>query len=110
MAAEDEGGIAVRNSPMSDIGIVPTKNSRRLGWLAVCLAGLALVLVGVELTQGVTVKWTSWALPILIVANVSASTFGVLRPWPRVSRAFSFVSIGLALGIIVALLDRSPFR
>jgi hypothetical protein len=98
------------HDPVSDTGIVPTKTSRRLGWLAVCAAGLALVLVGVELRQGGTVRWTSWALPILIVANVSASIFGVLRPWPRISRLFPFVSIGLALVIIVALLDRSPFR
>jgi hypothetical protein len=60
--------------------------------------------------MGGAIRWTSWALPLLIVANVSASSLGVLRRWPRINRVFPFVSIGVALVIIVALIYQAIYR
>jgi hypothetical protein len=75
---------------------------RRLGWLAIGLAGIAFVLVAVIPIRGGSVPWIGWVLPLLIAANAGTSTFGLLRPWPRFARLFPFLSLAVALGILVA--------
>ena len=46
--------------------------------------------------------WIAWLLPLLLAANVGASTFALLRPWPRVARLFPFLSIAVAVAILIA--------
>jgi len=78
------------------------RGPRVLGWVAIALAGLALALVAVSQQRGASVNWIAWALPLLIAASVAASTFGLLRPWPRVARFFPYLSLAVAVAILIA--------
>ena len=80
----------------------PAALSRRVGWfaLACVVTGLALTIAG--RLAGATIRWTAWALPILIAANVAVMFFGWLARWPRLVRVYLLFSVGLAAAITVS--------
>ena len=90
---------------MTDSPIVrekPATLSRGIAWFAlVCVAaGLALTITA-RLAGG-AVRWTAWALPFLIAANIGVLFFGWLARWPRLMRLYLLVSVGLAAAITVS--------
>ena len=78
------------------------RKQRTYAWIAIAVAGLALAISVFSWSLGNHVSWIAWILPLLIAANVGTSTFGWLRPWPRLARLFPYLSITVALVIIVA--------
>jgi hypothetical protein len=80
----------------------PTALQRRIAWFAIAMAALSLVVTAADLVSGGHVRWTAWALPFLIVANASVFFLGALGQRPRAVRVFLFLSLGLAVAIILA--------
>lgn len=85
---------------------VVTKVDRRVAWLVIVLATLSLVLLAINAWQDGGAPWWSWALPVLLIVSTSTSTFGLLRRWPRLNRAFPFVLVVVAAAIVVAQVGR----
>jgi hypothetical protein len=75
---------------------------RRVGWFVVAGAAASLALtIGGRLAGG-AVRWTAWALPILVAANASVFLLGGLNRRPRLARLFFVVSLVLAGAVIVS--------
>ncbi len=88
----------------------PSTTQRRVAWFVIACAAASLALVIAATVAGGHVRWTSWALPLLVAANAATFFFGALNRWPRLVRAYWFLSIGVAAAVIVvetlALLHR----
>ena len=76
--------------------------SRRVGWFALLCAAAALALTIAGGATGASVRWTAWALPILIATNVAVLFFGWLARRPLLLRSYFFVSLGLAGAILTS--------
>jgi hypothetical protein len=74
-----------------------------LTWVAIGLALLSLALIAWTSLQGADTDWWAWALPLLVIANASVGSLHVLRRWPRIEKVFPWVTVVLALWVIVAL-------
>lgn len=88
----------------------PTTAQRRLAWFVIACAAASLALVVAATVAGGHVRWTSWALPLLVAANAATFFFGALNRWPGLVRLYWVLSIGVAAAVIVvetlALLHR----
>lgn len=76
--------------------------ARRVGWFAVACAAASLALTIAARLSGGRLRWTAWALPILLVANSSVLFLGGLNRWPRLARPFVVVSLAVAILILVS--------
>lgn len=80
----------------------PSILARRVGWFAVACAAASLALTIAARLAGGRLRWTAWALPILLVANTSVLFLGGLNRWPRLARPFFVVSLVVAILIVVS--------
>ena len=92
--------------PDSDLStaINATQRARRLSWVAISLAALSLLVGAIGSLVGGSQHWWLWAGPLLVIANVCTGTFGALRRWRYLEKAYPYVSIALAIGMINAIL------
>jgi hypothetical protein len=70
--------------------------------LAYGLALTSLVLVAALALSGGKVRWTAWALPLLILGNLTLMASGMTHRRPRAAKLLWAVSITLAMVILVA--------
>lgn len=80
----------------------PATLSRRIAWFALACVAAGLALTITARLAGGSVRWTAWALPFLIAANVGVLFLGWLARWPRLMRLYLLVSVGLAAAITVS--------
>ena len=87
---------------MMEMRAARVRQARPLAWIA-----LVLGIVGLLCTLGATLygapfRWYAWVLPLLIIGNVSTN-LGILRRWPRLEKAYYYVSAAIALAALVGL-------
>lgn len=70
--------------------------------MAIVLAFVSLVLVTIAATLDGPVHWWAWALPSLVIANVSVSVLRVFGTWKRVESWFPWFSVAVAVSTVVA--------
>lgn len=80
----------------------PSILARRVGWFCIACAAASLALTIAARLVGGGLRWTAWALPILLAANASAFFLGGLNRWPRLARPFFVVSLTVAILIVVS--------
>lgn len=81
----------------------PTSPMKRpLILLAYGLALASLVLMAASAHSGGKVRWTGWAVPLLIMGNLTMMASGVEHRRPRAAKLLWAVSITLAVVIMVA--------
>jgi len=74
---------------------------RSMGWVVIACAAVSFALIVVARFLG-PVRWTAWALPLLITANAAVFFLGALNGRPRLVRPFIVVSMALAIAVIVS--------
>ena len=80
----------------------PSTLTRRVGWFAIACAAASLALTIATRLAGGSLRWTAWALPILVAANASALMLGGLNRWPRLVRPFFVASLVVASLVVVS--------
>jgi len=81
---------------------VPPAN-RRAVWIVAGLCAVSLVFVGRAQQAGAPFRWTSWALPVLILANVVMPSLGAYCRRRVVRWAYTGASVGVASAVIWSL-------
>lgn len=90
---------------MTDPPVVSSRSailSRRLAWLVIACAVASLALTITNRFSGASVRWTAWALPLLIAANAAVLLRGRVLRRPLLVRLYVVVSLGLAAAIIAS--------
>jgi len=72
-----------------------------MGWVVVALAAVSLALTVAARFLG-PVRWTAWALPMLVAANAAVFFLGALNGRPRLVRPFIVLSMAVAIAVIVS--------
>jgi hypothetical protein len=81
------------------------QRARRYAWLALALGVLSLVLALVgRLVGGHPLPWTSWAVPVLLIANTGVSLLPQAHQYPRATGVYYRVAIATGLLIFGAIL------
>jgi hypothetical protein len=75
---------------------------QRVAWFVIACAAASLALTTAARVAGGSIRWTSWALPLLCAANAYVLFFGGLHRWPRLARLFWALSLALAGAVIVS--------
>jgi hypothetical protein len=78
--------------------------ARRLAWVALGFAGVALALVLVRWLVWGALAWTSTALLLGLTANVGPAALGWWRTRPGLARALAGASLALVLVMLAILL------
>ncbi len=73
---------------------------RKWAWVAIGLTVVSLGFLGRAHLLGHPVRWWSWALPVLVASNACFLVFG--RRSPRAVTVWGYVSIGIAIAILVS--------
>jgi hypothetical protein len=82
--------------------VCPYRGSTARRLVSIGAAGVAFVIdIGVTLA-GDRVRWTQWALPPVIAANAAVVFLGALKRRPAAARLYMFVSIAVAMAIVVS--------
>jgi predicted membrane channel-forming protein YqfA (hemolysin III family) len=79
-----------------------TTVQRRIGWFSIAAAIASLAVTIADRMTGGHVRWTAWALPLLIAGNAAAFFLGAFNRRPRLVPVFVFLSLALAAAIIMA--------
>jgi hypothetical protein len=90
---------------MTEQQVLPRTSStlpRRLAWFGIACAAASLALTIAGRLSGGAVRWTAWALPLLIGANVWVLFLGGFNRWPRLVRLFVVLSLALAGAVLVS--------
>ena len=74
---------------------------RSMGWVVIVCAAVSFALTVVARFLG-PVRWTAWALPLLITANAAVFFLGALNARPRLVRPFIGLSLAVAIAVIVS--------
>jgi len=82
--------------------ISPTDRSRRLAWAAIGISAVTLLGVIARRVASGPVGWTSWALPLLIMANAVPTATGLSQTRPDLARRIAIGGIVVGLAILVS--------
>jgi hypothetical protein len=74
------------------------------------LGAAALLLVAIARAYTGPVPWTSWALPLMIMANVGVLRLGMSRRAPRAAMALQGGLFAVALAILASLISSNGHR
>lgn len=75
---------------------------RRLAWFAIACAAASLALTIAARIAGGSVRWTAWALPLVIATNTGILLLGGIGRWPRLGRLLFVLSAALTAAILVS--------
>ena len=89
---------------------IPPQRLRRAAFAVFVLGAGALLLVALARAQGGPVPWTSWALPLMIMANVGVLKLSMSRRAPRVAIALQLLLFAIAFAIIASLISSNSDR
>ena len=95
---------------MTDEQATALRTRRRATALVLVLAASTLVLVAAARAVGGPVPWTSWALPLVLLANVGILQLSVAGRSPWLTRALTLLSIIAVLSILASLILSNAHR
>ena len=89
---------------------IPAQRLRRAAVAVFVLGVGALLLVALARVYTGPVPWTSWALPLMIVANVGVLKLSMSRRAPRLAIALQLLLFASAFAIIASLISSNAHR
>ena len=82
---------------------VPSQRQRRILWITLTCAALALLITAVAAREkGAPIRWTTWALPVVLMVNPLILMLRVPQRSPRIGKLLLFTSLAVTVAIIVA--------
>lgn len=83
---------------------IPAQRLRYAAAAVFVLGAGALILVAITRVKFGPVPWTSWALPLMIMANVGVLKLSMSRRAPRLAIALQVLLFAIAFAIIASLI------
>ena len=88
---------------MMEMRAARVRRARPLIWIALVLGVASLLFAVGAALYGAPFRWYAWVIPLLLIANVSTTGFGVLRRRPGLEKAYYYASAAVALVVLIGL-------